>query len=356
MNSIREAREDLGLTIKEVAEMVGVHYTTVSEWELGKIIPRQVRKSALASALGKSVEELFPRNDLPKAMYEGSLPIGDRKVDCAVLENGKRVISQNAVFEAFGRPPRGNMPSRNDGTQILPSFLDAKNLRSFITQEVRDGIKGVEYISKSGKEILGYDATVIPLVCDVYLSARNARVLTTNQLPLAEGSELIVRSLSKIGIVALVDEVTGYQQERERNELYKLLSKYLSEEKLAWAKRFPDEFFKQLYRLKNWDYPTGSSRTPYVGKLINQLVYEKLPPGVLEELTNRNPTNPTTKRRKWKHHQFLSEDLGQSDLRDHLLQVIALMRGSPNWKSFEKSFILAFPGDSLQGELDLNEE
>ena len=93
---------------------------------------------------------------------------------------------------------------------------------------------------------------------------------------MADVSELIVRSLSKVGIVALVDEVTGYQQYRERNELHKLLEKYLSQERLAWTKRFPDEFFKQLYRLKNWDYPTGNSgHTPLVGKLINQLVYEK---------------------------------------------------------------------------------
>lgn len=356
MNLIRKTREALGLTLKDLSEKINVHYTTVSEWELGKIEPKKNNKLALAQALGKSVEELFPRDDLPKATHEGNLLIGDRSLDCAVLETGKRVMSQNEVFEAFGRRSRGKMLSRSDGAD-LPGFLDAKNLRPFITQDVENGIKQIEYISKSGKRRLGYDATIIPLVCDVYLDARKADVLTQNQQPIAEISEMIVRSLSKVGIVALVDEATGYQQERDRNELHQLLEKYLSEEKLAWAKRFPDEFFRQLYRLKDWNYPNGHKRTPLVGKLINRLVYEKLPPGVLENLRERNPTDPSTKRRKWKHHQFLSEDLGQPDLRDHLLQVIVLMRGSPNWTSFEKSFNLAFPNpNGFQRELDFDEE
>lgn len=356
MNLIRETREAKGLTLKELSDKIGVHFTTVSEWELGKVEPKKSNKISLSEVLEKSIEELFPKDDLPRATHEGTLPIGERSVDCAVLDTGKRVMTQNAVFEAFGRPSRGKMLSRSEGTN-LPGFLDAKNLRPFLTTDVRNGIKGIEYIAKSGKTKLGYDATIIPLVCDVYLAARQAGVLTPNQQPLAEISEMIVRSLSKVGIVALVDEATGYQQERDRNELHQLLAKYLSEEKLAWAKRFPDEFFKQLYRLKDWNYPNGYKRTPFVGKLINQLVYEKLPEGVLDKLKERNPTDPNTKRRKWKHHQFLSEDLGQPDLRDHLLQVIAIMRGSPNWKSFEKSFNLAFPDPrGLQGELDLEED
>jgi len=48
---------------------------------------------------------------------------------------------------------------------------------------------------------------------------------------------------------------------------------------------------------------------------------------------------------------ILSEDIGQPDLRDHLLQVIAIMRGSRTWGEFKSSFELAFPG--LQGTLHL---
>src|SRR5450759_2513566 len=51
------------------------------------------------------------------------------------------------------------------------------------------------------------------------------------------------------------------------------------------------------------------------GSWANEIVYEKLPEGVLEKLKNRNPVLPTTKRRRWKFTQFLSYDLGQPDLK-----------------------------------------
>jgi hypothetical protein len=153
-----------------------------------------------------------------------------------------------------------------------------------------------------------------------------------------------------------VDEATGYQEERERDELNKLLAVYLSEERLKWAKMFPDEFYRQLYRLQGWQYPTGAKRTPLVGKLTNQLVYEKLPPGVLEKLRELNPKIKSTKRRKWKFTQFLSHDIGQPDLRDHLLQLIAIMRASANKSIFKRLFARAFPSGPEQLELSLDDE
>jgi hypothetical protein len=118
---------------------------------------------------------------------------------------------------------------------------------------------------------------------------------------------------------------------------------YLREERLAWARIFPDEYYRQLYKLKGWTYPTGTKRTPLVGKLTNQLVYEKLPEGVLKKLRELNPVLTETKRRRWKHTQFLTEDIGQPDLRDHLLQLIAVMRASSNWSTFKRLFARAFP-------------
>jgi ABC-type iron transport system FetAB ATPase subunit len=118
--------------------------------------------------------------------------------------------------------------------------------------------------------------------CQAILDARDAGALKTDQEQrYAQYSEFLIRAFAKIDIIALVDEATGYQEERERNELHKLLAKYLAEERLMWAKMFPDEFYSQIYRLKRWPYPAGTNRTPFIGKITNQIVYEKLPPGVL---------------------------------------------------------------------------
>ncbi len=157
---------------------------------------------------------------------------------------------------------------------------------------------------------------------------------------------MVVRAFAKVGIIALIDEATGYQAERARKdktELQRILAAYISPELMPWAKRFPDEFYEQLFRLREWQYQPVSVRKPrVVGKITSQLVYEKLPPGVLEELRAKNPADEDG-RRKHKHHEFLTEDVGHPHLKDHLLQVIMLMRISPSWKTFERLFARAFP-------------
>ena len=49
----------------------------------------------------------------------------------------------------------------------------------------------------------------------MYLAARDARKLKPGQAKLAEMAEIIVRASAKVGIVALVDEATGYQKSEQ---------------------------------------------------------------------------------------------------------------------------------------------
>lgn len=297
------------------------------------------------------------RKNLPKATHQGILKIGENELNCAVLEDGMRILSRNAIFKAFGRTKRGR---KKDEVRVLnmPSFIDANNLQPFIDETLRGVLIPIQYYSLQGREVEGYRADILPLLCDVYLNARSANSLTKPQLQLAIISEIMVRSLSKVGISALVDEATGYQAARDKDSLQQLLALYLSEEKLKWAKMFPDEYYKHLFRLRGWVYsPVNTKRTQLIGKLTNQLVYEKLPPRVLEELRRLNPVvNNKTGRRLSTHHQYLSTEIGQADLRDHLLQLIAVMRLSPNWKGFLKNFQRAFPGeDGYQDEFAFDE-
>lgn len=288
-----------------------------------------------------------------KATHDGELPIGDLVLPCAVLEDGTRVLSERGVTRALGKTRGGaDYRRRENGGAYLPVYLSLKSLKPFISDELAVAIKEpLRYAPKhGGKAAYGLKAELFPQICEVWLKARDADVLQPTQLHIAEMADILIRGLARVGIIALIDEATGYQYDRDRNDLERLLAAYLSEERLKWAKQFPDEFYRQIYRLKNWQYPGGSGgKTPYVGKLTNQLVYEKLPPGVLEELRERNPVNPIKKRRQWCHHQFLSADIGQEDLRDHLLQIIAILRASANWNIFKRLFARAFPrrGDQL---------
>jgi hypothetical protein len=303
-------------------------------------------RSAIASSAVKARWARY--NMMPKATHTGKVKIGDFTLRCAILEDGTRILSESSITSILGSRSGGAKQHKKEWAAI-PLFLASKALKPFINNELQDGPLSPIYYAHKRRILIGYDAKILPTVCDIWLQARQASVLHPNQLPKAQNAEILMRSLAHVGIVALVDEATGYQDERDKDELSKLLSIYLSEERLAWAKQFPDEFYKQIYRLKGWSYPDNTQRPRVIGKITNKIVYDHLPPGVLEELRTKNPTCDRDKRRKFKHHQYLSPDIGQKDLREHLLQVIALMRTSRNWEQFEDHMKAVFPkhGDQM---------
>ena len=291
---------------------------------------------------------------LPNATHTGDLQIGDTEISCAVLSDGTRLLTQAGFMQALGRSskPKGRSQYVTDG---LPPFLATKSLKPLITENIIEATAPIAFVTPTGGKALGYSADLLPKVCDLFLQAREQGLLTKQQMNLAQQSEMLVRSLAKVGIVALVDEATGFQKERERDALHQLLAKYLVEERLAWAKRFPDEFYEQIYRLNGWKWPVGKAKTPLVGKITNDVVYERLPTGVLDKLQELNPVAEDTKRRKYKHHQFLSEHVGQPDLRDHILQILPLMKISKTWKGFKRNLDIAFPKAGSQIEMDIDE-
>jgi hypothetical protein len=168
--------------------------------------------------------------------------------------------------------------------------------------------------------------------------------LQQQQQPIAQQCEIIIRGLARVGIVALVDEATGYQTVRKRDALARILEAYISKELLPWTQRFPLEFYEEIYRLHGWDHldPASKSKPGYVGKLTNALVYRRLPDGVLDELKSQNPVDAETGRRKFKHHQFLTDQIGNPHLEKHLSKVIGLMQASDSWGDFKRMFRRVF--------------
>jgi hypothetical protein len=277
-----------------------------------------------------------------KATHEGVLTIGDSILHCAVLEDETSVLTQGDFLGAIGRVKKSKKV-----VSKLPPFLSADNLKPFINKDLERSSTPIVFKAKKGGGrrgiAYGYKAELLPQVCNVFLQARDAGVLKSSQLHIALHCEILVRALATVGIIALVHEATGYQYDRDRDRLEQLLAIYLSEERLRWAKTFPDIFYRLIYKLKGWSYPSGSQKSRIIGNITNQLIYDKLPPGVLPKLRELNPKDPKTGRRKAKFFQHLSADVGQPDLRDHLLQVIALLRAASNWHVFDRLFKRAFP-------------
>lgn len=292
-----------------------------------------------------------------KATHTGELYIGDLVLPCAVLPDGSRVLSQRGVGRALGKT-FGGMDFKNsdeEGAGKLPFFIAAKTLIPFISNELLAVVTEPIIYNQNGVVAHGISAVALPEICEVWLKAREAGVLTKPQLPVAARAEVIMRGLAQLGITALVDEATGYQEVRDKQALQAILDQFLRKELAAWAKRFPDEFYNQMFRLKGWqrkDLSSPSRRPGAAGMYTNDIVYDRLAPGILQELETRNPKDAKGNR-KGKHHQLLTEDVGHPALAQHVHALIALMRASTSWDQFMLMLNTAFPKKNDTLLLDL---
>ena len=275
------------------------------------------------------------KQKLPKAMYQGTLPIAGTELDCAVLDDGTRVLTATAIFDAFGRSRKGmNERLEINGTKV-PPFLAAKNLEPHINQDVIKRTKLIEY--QDGKAVkTGYAASLLPKMCNVYLSARRAGDLKeASQGKLAIQAEILLEALASVGIDALVDEATGYQYDRKHDALRLLLAKYIEEGMQKWLHTFPDAFFVELDRLYNNEPTTSQKRPQYYGHFINRYIYKPIENGyVKSKLDELNITEEG--KRKGRFHQWLTED-GRSVLIHQIGRVQGLMEMCPNVYSFKNA-------------------
>ncbi|MDD5087182.1 MAG: P63C domain-containing protein [bacterium] len=289
------------------------------------------------------------REKILRATHTGTLQIGEISIDCAVLEDGTRVLSDRGLTKALGGKRSGShwkrVRSDPDGAN-LPIILSAKNLRPFIDNELAENLAApIGCVWKGGKVAKSIQAAVLPDICNVFLKARDAEGLHPLQQDMAKRADLLMRGLAHVGIIALVDEATGYQEVRDRLALQKILEKYIAKELMPWTKRFPDEFYELMFELKGWSYkPLSIARPSVVGHYTNDLVYSRLAPGVLQKLREITPRDEKGRTRH-RFHQRLTDDVGHPKLAEHLSGVMALMRAAPKkgWAQFYRMLQRAYP-------------
>ena len=296
-------------------------------------------------------------NDLPKAEFgapDRPLRIGNWEVPCYVLADKRRVLVQRGVMDALdmsqGTAGRG-------GGDRLAKFVATKALNPFVSNELAQVIKiPIIFQTTNGSRAYGYEATVLADLCDAVLEARKQGKLHYQQEHIAERCEALVRAFAKVGIIALVDEATGYQEVRDKLALQKILDKYLTADKAKWAKTFPNDFYKKLFRVRGLPYdPTTVKRPGFIGHDTNNIVYDRLAPGVLKKLQEYNPKTDRGYR-KDRHHQFFTQDYGVPELKQHILNLMFLMdaAGDRNWKGFLAMLNRAAPRKGANLELDLD--
>lgn len=300
-----------------------------------KLTPEQRSERARLAA-----ERRWLKN-APKATHSGLLDLAGHPIACVVLDDGRRIISTGSFIQAIGRTGKmrtATMPAESEAGSSFkaPPFLLADNLKPFVDKHLDAPTAApIAYLSSRGTVAYGYEAKLLPVVCRIYLDARRAKALTSKQRHVAEACEILLTALANVGIDALVDEATGFQYDRTRDALQKLLEQYVSRELARWERTFEVDFYRHIYRLKGWPFdPSSNKRTPYVAKLTIDLVYDRIHPELLKELKQvRSEGNKPGS----KLHQWLTTgpNGGHPRLKQHLEGVIALMSVAPSWWQFE---------------------
>lgn len=287
-----------------------------------------------------------------KVRNRGELDLSGIKISCYVLEDGTRVLSGRGMQEALKMVDDNKKTS---GHRII-RYLNQKTLNPFIYKDKPSGHYDPIVCYDGNKKIHGYEATVLVDICDGILEARKHIDLSPRQSIIAEQCEILVRAFAKVGIIALVDEATGYQNEREHFELQKILSAYISDEVLKWQLIFTDDFYREIYRL--WGLPFIPKyirqKPSFIGKLTRKYIYEELPKGVVDKI--REKVGKTEKGNwKYKWHQTLTPEIGREHLKKQIIEVTTLMSISKSKEQFDALFQQKY-NKVVQLELEFNEE
>lgn len=293
------------------------------------------------SARAKKGAEARWDNTVIEATHEGEFPIGQSVLSCANLPGGKRIITQATFLRALGR---SRSPKAGTGVlstvDDLPFFLQANALKPFIDEGLAASTKPIFYKSKSGSKGVGYDAALLPKVAEVYLKLRDQSILQYGEPPkqydhIIKAADILMRGLAHVGIIALVDEATGYQKDRARDELAKILESFVAKELQPWVKTFPPEFYEHLFRLRGLPFPgNGMKRPQYFGHLTNDIIYRRLAPGVWKEIKEQTEKDEKG-RLKHKLFQKLTPEIGHPKLRDLITSVTTVMKLSDHWGDFK---------------------
>lgn len=312
---------------------------------MNSLTPEQRKENARAAARAKA--EL---KKLPKATHFGQLATSFIDLQCFVLDDGRRVISGRGMTSAIGMKGRGTGVSRIADHKLIKSYGD-----SALIAAIDNPIKFVGKSPKGKNEPSdGYEAHVLQEVCEAILTARDKNLLTTEQdKRYATQADILMRAFARVGIVALIDEATGYQRDRDKQALAKILEAFVTKELQPWLKTFPDEYYSELFRIYKLQYPPEGNpqwRPGFIGHITNNVVYDRLAPGLLPELKRL----ANKEERKARLHQHLSHDVGHPKLQSHMGSIVTLLKLSNTPEEFFSHVDKIHPRFGSTGQLDLD--
>jgi len=312
-----------------LARSLGKSPSTVQYWAKTGTIPAKWQGQILALARELGIRlysgdfidapevEVLPAEDgepsIPIARWPGILKIGSVELPVYVLDDGRRVISRTGSITVLtGKDSGGN----------IQSYLGAGALKNYLPEDWPDQLMEFRLPGVYNKTVRGMAAETFLDICRAYVRALSDDALETErQVDIAMNAGMFLAACAKVGLVALIDEATGYQYERPEDALQFKLRLFLEEEMRKWEATFPDELWREFGRLTNW-HGQIMHRPQYWGRLVMELIYDYLDPDVAEWLREHNP-KPQKGRN---HHQWLSSQYGLRKLTEHIWMVIGLAK------------------------------
>ncbi|HJU17101.1 MAG TPA: P63C domain-containing protein [Stellaceae bacterium] len=289
--------------------------------------------AALAPPAPQVLEgEVLPPS--PFAKFRGVIELGGNPIDVYVLDTGERVLSMRGAVKAITRQDAGN----------LVEYLSIQGLKDFVDKDlVLVGTKDF-YIPGTQFRGRGITAEQFEAILTGYVKALHAGTLTTQrQRENAVACAILSTAFLRIGIIAQIDEATGYQYVRAEDALQIKLRAFIAEELREWEKTFPDELWEQFGRLTNWR--GGLHRRPkWWGHLVMELIYDALDPDIARYLKENKPKPYHGQN----YHQWFTADIGLKALIPHIYEIVGIAKTCHNMKELREKVAEHYGREAVQ--------
>jgi hypothetical protein len=321
-----------------LAKLIGKGQSTVQHWASTGTIPAKWQTALLVLAQQNQISlsasdfmkikpdiEILPK--LPEAKWMGSLVIGDAELPVYVLDDGRRVISRTGATGVL---------TNNKGGGNLESYLGVEALKEYRPTDV----SMIEFVIQGvvNKTVMGFEAETFLDIAQSYVKALAANALKTDrQKEIATNCSMFLAACAKVGLIALIDEATGYQYSRAQDALQVKLRAFLEKEMRPWEKTFPDELWIEFARLTRWK-GSVTQRPKYWGKLVMELVYEYLDEDVANWLKNNAPAP----RGNLSYHRWPTSQFGLRKLMEHNWMLIGMARSCQSMRELRDRMAMQF--------------
>lgn len=292
------------------------------------------------------------RAQLPKAICGDDakpIVIGDIELQCYVLEDETRVLTLRGLQGSIGLSEGGG----KEGARKIPALmarLKEKGLH-IMDLDVRAN-SPIRFLTPAGTIADGYDATILPDICAVLIEADRKQLLDKRLSKLGERAAILQHGFATLGIIALVDKVTGYRDYKSATEFAKLVEAYVAKALQPYVKKFTPDYYSEICRLRGLPFdPSSVKRPAYFGHLTNDIVYRRLAPGIWKEL--KGMASKEERKSKPHLHRYLTSEIGDPRLREVITKVVTTMQLSDDWFDFKSKLDRILPAFNETMQLPL---